>query len=317
MGKKLKISRSPLLLSFFIFIILGRLVDNNAIALNAPDSLQKLERQAVTSMQEFVGKIKYNPSYGFESKFDFGQDIFSRIINCAKKDSAFITRGGVFEYYLNLIQSSTNTGMLKRILREITEIGKIYCKKKESIVLLKKVLHHRFIEVRLYAANQLFDEGCKEDAYTVYADLLKRQNLREWLDSEYTLQFAQELNAAEKMTDSLKKSYRATAKTHFNDSLDIVRQEKKLKRIQNKLEHKEFDKIKIVVNVLHKLTEYDDPETRSLVKNAVTQNPYVSAALYRPLSLFDTTKIKVQKGSSDSRSNSSITDIELFIKETK
>ncbi|MEW6557839.1 MAG: hypothetical protein AB1349_10875 [Elusimicrobiota bacterium] len=203
----------------------------------------------------------------------------------------------VSEFCFEIIEKSTNIASIIQAIWTLRAIENRVDKKtkEKTILILKKVLNHKFIEVRLEAADRLFEMDCKEDVYPLYVNIIAQPDIEKKLDEEFRSQFEVELNSALKSLAMIKDRVEKDGIVEFEEGMEIKRQEAEIEKIKLKIGNVEAYKSGAVTKSLKKLISYDDTETRKLVKRIVKEDTYVSSIISRAKKEVGSIKIKWAK----------------------
>lgn len=181
------------------------------------------------------------------------EDTFRRC-NCLRTDAGFVLdRSRLIGFYAAVIQRNKRPDAIEHAIVSVSEIGVDFNKKSEVVPILRNALAHRYVGVRLEAAEQLFSMGYKDDAYHFYMDLISNpEELKRTLENRprpSSLWFEAYMPAGKKA--------------------DSLTQEGAFQRWKK-------EKLLEVLNIL---MQYDDVKSRDAIRRAITANSYIASFL--------------------------------------
>jgi hypothetical protein len=249
--------------SFFVFVILCAylmLAPGKGLAVVSPSDSTREARinSCVNNILKQVKIIKEginaDSSADMALAFIALEDTF-RKCNCLNTDAGSVLgRSRLFDFYTEIIQGNKRADAIEHVIFSISEIGLDFNKKSEVIPILKNALTHRYIGVRLEAAERLFSMGFKEDAYHFYVDLISMnpEELKRTLENRprpSRLWFEAYMPAGKKA--------------------DSLTQEGAFQRWKK-------EKLLEVLNIL---MQYDDVKSRDAIRRAITANSFIVSFL--------------------------------------
>lgn len=274
-------------------------------ALPTKDSTQVLEDM----MKDCIKEINKDPSINFS----YGGKYFEAEMQHCYGDSTF--RKKILDFYDTVMQKSDNYRTKRWAIEAELLLGDVTDKKEMILPKVHQILindlKYKFIEVRLWSADMLYNLGYKDDAYPIYRDILVRSDINQWLDSEYRFQFEQEIDWNLKRISDLKNISPKNNLEKLEREGKIKQKEGEIERVKRKVVNIESIKMDAVKNIIHKLITYNNDETRTLVRKAILENSYDSAVIYNPDKIVNRAKGKiVGRGKGG---HNYIKDIENFI----
>ena len=302
---------------FAIYLVAGALFVADAATENKnDDSILNNDKKGIAyesnTMDEILEKIKEDSSYFFNG-FYFERELQHHYV----RDSAFC--GKVYDFYIEVMNKSKNPAMIHWAMESALRLARRYPDYKANILKKEKIiltndLSSEFIDVRLNAADRLFDLGFQEDAFPVYKDFLKGSDTKNWVDKEYQSQHDVRFNAVSKKIEDLKRKPARNKKEEVVKDDDIDELERNLETIKREMDHIDLKKISVVQHVFSRIIIYKNhKELYGLVKRTIGEDPWVDDVIHNTYRLFDTTKGVFNRSGKYSPSNK----IDDFIKNQK
>jgi len=284
------------------------------ISLCSNNAAQEWEKKQIEeipqTMQMIREKLEEDPSHDFTEIFLHWTRV---IIKYSSKDSDLIEKYGIIDLYAQVIEESTHIDTMKEVIGLLVDIGNTCDKKEKIIPILEKGLNHKFIDIRLLAADNLFKMGYREGVYPTYVNIIAQPDIEKKLDKEFRSQFEIELNSALRSLATIKDRIKKDGKEEFEESMEIKRKETEIEKIKSKIANAEAYKSGAVTHALEKLINYDNTETRGLVKRVVREDTYVAPIISNVEREIESIKIKWAK----ERSQKFLNDLFKYIEESK
>lgn len=174
-----------------------------------------------------------------------------------KEDTCIIVdRCKLLDFYAEIIKKSTRTELIESAVEEVAGLSVKCGQVQEVLPIVQNALTHKYIGVRLSAANGLFDMGYQKDAYQFYMNIinmnpveLKRIIENQPLDQKWVMMLA---------PDGLKR-----------DSAYYKERDSNLANW----------KANIILKIFEQLIKYNDPKTEEALKKAATKNIYIKSVI--------------------------------------
>ena len=190
-----------------------------------------------------------------------------------------VKRTKMIQFLEEIMKKTQKPEIINKCIDWLEAYAKYLGFKKEIIPIIKKELNSKFIDVRLYAANQLvkIDKKYKKDVYHVYVDILtmKEKKLKKILENR-----------------PLPYAYKEDLK-----SIKNIKDSKKIKEINLSVELWRIDPI---ITCLGKLVKnYNDNETKAILQKCIKNN-YISSLINRYDELMEES-LKISKKNKNQR----------------
>lgn len=244
-------------ISFVVIITLG--------VLESAGNRSEWENKEIEQIPQTMNEVR--DEMARDSSYDVGSRLFqwNRVI---VNNSETIDMNKIIDFYEEIINESTNVDSIKKMILQLETLGKQAQREKKEerhkriLEILNKALAHKYIEVRLWTADRLYNWGYKEDVRHVYSDFIETKNLDKKLEKEFKFQYEGDLRVLDK-----------NKKYYADEAMKIKR-----KNIEDKISKIDENKNRVIIDVMSKLMEYEDSKSNELVKEAYRES-YISSVI--------------------------------------